>query len=105
MTKHDHLRIRLESRLAEIAERVQRIETDLRRAPDQDWVEQATLQENDQVLEGLDALGRTEVLGIRRALKRIESGDYGFCVECREPIDVKRLEALPTAEKCGVCAR
>lgn len=105
MTKHDHLRARLEHRLAEIAGRVQRIETDLRRPADQDWVEQATQQENDEVLEGLDEMARAEVLGIRGALKRIESGDYGFCVECREPIDLKRLEALPTVEKCGVCVR
>jgi len=105
MTQNDHLRARLEARIVEIVGRVQRIETDLRRPADPDWVEQATLQENDEVLEGLDALGRAEVLTIRRALKRIESGDYGFCVECREPIDLKRLEALPTAEKCGVCVR
>jgi RNA polymerase-binding transcription factor DksA len=105
MRKHDHLRARLEARLAEIAGRVRRIETDLRRAADPDWTEQATLQENDEVLEGLDELGRQEAIGIRRALRRMESGDYGFCVECREPIDAKRLEALPTADKCGVCAR
>ena len=104
MRKHDHLRVRLETRLAALAGRVRRIETDLRRTPDRDWIEQATLGENDEVLEGLDELGRQEVIGIRRALRRIESGDYGFCVECREPIDEKRLEALPTAERCGVCA-
>ena len=105
MKKHDHLRARLESRLAELTARVRRIETDLRRPADRDWIEQATLQENDEVLEGLDELGRAEVVGIRSALRRIESGEYGFCVECREPIDLKRLEALPTAGTCGVCAR
>ena len=68
MKKHDHLRVKLESRLAEIAARVRRIETDLRRAADPDWVEQATLQENDEVLQELDELGRLEVIGIRRAL-------------------------------------
>ena len=104
MTTDANLRARLESRLAEMSARVRRIETDLRRAPDRDWTEQATLQENDEVLGRLDELGRAEVAEIRRALGRIESGDYGMCVECRQPIDGKRLEALPLTEKCAGCA-
>ena len=34
---------------------------------------------------------------IAEALKRIESGSYGFCLETGEPIGVKRLEARPVA--------
>jgi DnaK suppressor protein len=34
---------------------------------------------------------------IDEALKRIESGSYGFCLETGEPIGVKRLEARPVA--------
>ena len=104
MTNYAKLRAGFESRLAEMSARVRRIESDLRRAPDRDWTEQATLQENDEVLGQLDELGRAEVVQIRRALSRIESGDYGICVECRQPIDGKRLEALPLTEKCGDCA-
>jgi DnaK suppressor protein len=34
---------------------------------------------------------------IDEALKRIEDGTYGFCLETGEPIGIKRLEARPVA--------
>jgi RNA polymerase-binding transcription factor DksA len=89
----------------EIRGRVGRIEGDLRRPPDRDWTEQATLQENDEVLEGLDDMERAEAVTIRNTLRRIESGDYGVCAVCREPIDQKRLDAVPTADTCIDCAK
>ena len=103
--KHDRLRVRLEARLVEILGRIGRIEGDLRRTPDRDWTEQASLQENDEVLEGLDDLERAEAVTIRKTLQRIGSGDYGVCARCGKPIDHKRLEAVPTADTCIHCAK
>lgn len=40
---------------------------------------------------------------INGALGRIESGDYGFCVDCDEAIDERRLSADPTAQRCIRC--
>jgi DnaK suppressor protein len=37
---------------------------------------------------------------IDEALKRIDDGSYGFCLETGEPIGVKRLEARPVATLC-----
>ena len=105
MQKHQGLRVRLETRLKEIVGRIDRIERDLRRTPDRDWIEQATLQENDEVLAGLDDIDRAEAVAIRQTLRRIESGDYGFCVSCRGPIEQNRLTAVPTADTCISCAR
>lgn len=34
---------------------------------------------------------------VRRALRRIESGDYGFCESSGDEIGVERLLAVPTA--------
>ena len=34
---------------------------------------------------------------IETALKRIETGSYGYCEETGEPIGIKRLEARPVA--------
>lgn len=104
MATHTELRERLEARLGEILERVGRIERDLRKAPEPDWIEQATAAENDQVLEGLDELARAEVIDIRRALRRMEAGEYGVCRACRKPIDDQRLAAVPTADRCIHCA-
>ncbi len=37
---------------------------------------------------------------IDAALRRIETGDYGFCEETGDPIGLKRLEARPVATMC-----
>jgi len=44
------------------------------------------------------------LLGITAALKRIDDGDYGICVECDEEINPKRLEFDPTVRLCITCA-
>ena len=40
---------------------------------------------------------------IEAALGRIESGEYGRCEECDEPIVLRRLKALPWATRCVAC--
>ncbi len=39
------------------------------------------------------------------ALKRIETGRYGICLNCRNAIELDRLEARPSAELCRVCSQ
>ena len=46
-----------------------------------------------------------ELTRIDAALERIESGDYGFCVNCGEEIAPKRLDFDPAAPNCIDCAR
>ncbi|WP_019605813.1 TraR/DksA C4-type zinc finger protein [Teredinibacter turnerae] len=38
---------------------------------------------------------------IQQALKRIRSGEYGYCQESGDPIGIPRLLARPTAEYCA----
>jgi DnaK suppressor protein len=40
---------------------------------------------------------------VDEALKRIEDGSFGLCEECGEEIEVRRLEARPTATLCVAC--
>jgi DnaK suppressor protein len=40
---------------------------------------------------------------IKLALRRLDEGEYGLCVDCEEPIKAKRLEAVPWAERCVIC--
>ena len=47
---------------------------------------------------------RMHILAINTAVARIESGDYGYCYDCGELINPKRLEADPTARLCISCA-
>ncbi len=37
------------------------------------------------------------------ALQRIDTGQYGICPECDEPISSKRLDAVPWARYCVTC--
>lgn len=39
----------------------------------------------------------------RQALARLEEGEYGLCVDCDEPIDPKRLAAVPWTDCCVAC--
>ena len=40
---------------------------------------------------------------IEEALQRIETGEYGFCDECGDQIDKKRLMVIPLAQLCITC--
>ena len=40
---------------------------------------------------------------IEEALQRIETGEYGFCDECGDQIDQKRLMVIPLAQFCITC--
>ena len=40
---------------------------------------------------------------INEALERIEDKEYGVCQNCEEPINPKRLEAVPWARYCINC--
>jgi len=40
---------------------------------------------------------------IDEALKRIEEGTFGECDECNEDIELRRLQARPTATLCVSC--
>jgi RNA polymerase-binding transcription factor len=46
---------------------------------------------------------RTRLQLIEEALSRIEEGSYGECVQCGEPVESKRLEAVPWARNCVPC--
>jgi DnaK suppressor protein len=43
------------------------------------------------------------VADIDQALLRIKEGRYGICARCSQPIDERRLEALPTARYDAAC--
>lgn len=45
-----------------------------------------------------------ERVRIDAALRRLDDGSYGDCLECAEPIAAGRLNADPTATLCLACA-
>ena len=40
---------------------------------------------------------------IKQALRMIEEGTYGICIECGQPIAEKRLKLYPNATRCLIC--
>lgn len=48
---------------------------------------------------------RRRLAQVEMALARLETGAYGICQRCGEPIDVARLEVLPAATLCVGCQR
>ena len=40
---------------------------------------------------------------VRAALRRVEEGNYGTCLDCEEEISLKRLNAVPWATLCIAC--
>ena len=60
----------------------------------------------DMAVEYAHLLGerlRKRLQLIEDALDGIENGDYGFCEECDEPINEKRLQLMPFALFCVRC--
>ena len=65
----------------------------------------------DQVVSGADRElavircdGNTRLLrDVQAALQRLKDGTYGFCEECDEPIQPRRLDAVPWARLCLNC--
>ena len=45
-----------------------------------------------------------QLTALRKALKRIEQGDFGVCQSCEEDISVARLSADPAVLTCIDCA-
>jgi DnaK suppressor protein len=68
-----------------------------------DEMETSTLAHEHHV--ALDTRSRKAVMlaEVNDALKRLRSGGYGLCEECREPIPAGRLKALPWARLCLKC--
>jgi DnaK suppressor protein len=60
--------------------------------------------ENDQVMDALDLLDVKELEKVDQALRRMEKGSYGICLDCGVQISSSRLKALPFAQQCIDCA-
>lgn len=95
---------RLEKRLAALSSKLSEIDEDLKEhGTEADFEERATEIAGDEVLEGLGIQGQKEAEQIKAALKRIEDGSFGICVQCGEDIPDKRLDLLPHTPLCTSC--
>jgi len=64
----------------------------------------AAAEESRAVIdEAARAHAAGELAQVVAALRRLDEGSYGLCVDCGEPIDPRRLRALPATPFCTAC--
>jgi len=70
-----------------------------------DVYDRATIDGSKEIAAMLQHEDSQRWLAINAALAKIESGEYGLCDVCGEPINDARLEAVPTAAFCLKCQK
>ncbi len=65
--------------------------------------DQAQISHDEFVSLHLNSLDYLQLRLVEEALDRLDSGDYGICLCCEEPIPAKRLRALSWARYCVRC--
>lgn len=104
MISHSQRRAQLQARYAELEKRIAAVEDELDSEHSSDWEELATEREGDEVLEGVGNSAQQEIRQIEAALERLDSGEYGVCTNCGDPIPEERLNILPYTPFCRNCA-
>jgi RNA polymerase-binding transcription factor DksA len=69
-----------------------------------DFADQAVQVQNDEALAAIGVAASAELLAIDAALHRLQEGLYGICTGCGREIAAMRLQAVPHAVTCGMCA-
>ena len=98
----------LVTRGAELRDRVERVQTDLRRASTPlpaDGPDAASVIENDDILHAIDETARAELHHIDHALERLDAGTFARCEQCGGEIEADRLRAVPYTTHCRGCAK
>jgi len=101
---HDRAR-QLQARRDELTARMIEVDAELDSHDSKDWEDLATEREADEVLEDLGQAAQAEIARIDAALRRIEVGEYGYCVTCGEQIAEERLDLVPATPFCKLHAR
>jgi DnaK suppressor protein len=102
-----NIRQLLEQRKRQLTAEMQGMMRDVRRegraaraADEQDEAEADTRSDIDLAVIQLKS---ETVARIDAALRRLDQGNHGDCVECGEKISIERLTALPFALRCRDC--
>src|SRR6266852_7768528 len=69
----------------------------------QDPADMAANAYTKELLMSMSTNDRQLLNSIDAAMEQIENGQYGKCVNCGQPIQEKRLEAVPWARHCIRC--
>ncbi len=98
-----HFKQRLLARERELIDDSARFENEAREsraAEVEDPIDQVTSSENKAVSFQESTLAAQTLKQVRDALRRIDDGSYGICIDCERPIEPARLEAVPWTPYC-----
>ena len=104
--KLEHFKQLLLSELRRHAENIDEDQMQALEVANDDAKESSDLALRDVIQELALKLGDREsqmVADIDQALMRMGEGSYGICIRCNQPIDERRLEAMPTARYDAAC--
>ena len=65
--------------------------------------DQAQISHEEFISLRVNGMDYEQLRLVEEALDRLDSGDYGVCLSCEEPIAPKRLNAIPWARYCVTC--
>jgi len=104
--KLEHFRTLL---LNQLRQETEQVRTDQAAALDlyddgvKDSVDLSVSDLNKEIALRLGERSSRVVADIDQALLRMKEGTYGICIRCGEPINERRLEAVPTARYDAQC--
>jgi len=106
--KLNEKKTRLEGELASFAQKDAKVAGDY----DTKFPDLGTAQSSDEEATEVATYGNSlpveyalelSLAEVNKALDKLEKGEYGNCEKCNQPIDSKRLEAMPEARNCVKC--
>ncbi len=98
-----HYKKLLQDKERELAAEISRLKTEGREARSaevEDPIDEVTSTEGQAEAFGASAIEWGILEQVRDALRRIEQGTYGKCIDCGRPIEPARLEAVPRTPYC-----
>lgn len=69
----------------------------------EDYIDYAVSSYSKEFLLSLTEMDRRQLQLVQDALRRIDRGEYGLCLQCGQEIPRKRLEVQPWARHCVRC--
>lgn len=98
-----HYKQLLESKEQDLNDEIARFTEEAREsqtAEVEDPLDEVTSSQAKAAAFSVSSIAAETLNAVRAALQRIDSGEYGICVDCGREIGAKRLEAVPWTPYC-----
>ena len=97
-----HYKKLLLNRHHELQKEIARFKSEVREPPDgvEDQVDEAASDQGKATALEENAFASGTLIQVEDALRRIDEGTYGYCLDCGREIEPARLEAVPWTPYC-----